>query len=51
MRGDCEIHQGGGGGSGGIGVEYYSMCISLVLGSLNDAVGNIKSSVALRALI
>lgn len=42
---------GGGGGSGGIGVEYYSMCISLALGSLNDAVGNIKSSVALRALI
>lgn len=49
MRGDCETHRRG--ASGGTGVEYYSMCISLAFGSLNDAVGNIKSSVGLRALI
>lgn len=33
------------------GVEYYSMCISLVFGSLNDAARNIKSSTGLCALI
>ena len=47
MKGDCETHQG----SWSTGVEYYSMCISLVFGSLNDVVGNIKSSMGLRALI
>lgn len=47
MKGDCETYQG----SWSTGVEYYSMCISLVFGSLSDVVGNIKSSMGLRALI
>lgn len=47
MKGDCETYQG----SRSTGVEYYSMCISLAFGSLNDVVGNIKSSVGLCALI
>ena len=47
MKGDCETYQG----SRGTGVEYYSMCITLAPGSLNDVVGNIKSSIGLRALI
>ncbi len=44
---DCQTYQG----SWSTGVEYYSMCISLVFGSLNDVVGNIKSSIGLCALI
>lgn len=47
MKGDCETYQG----SWGAGVEYHSMCISLAFGSLNDVSGNIKSSIAPRALI
>lgn len=35
----CEFHQE----SGSTSVEYYSMCISLALGSLNDVVGYIKN--------
>lgn len=46
-KGDCETYRG----SWSTGVEYYSMCISLVFGSLNDVVGNIKSSIGLCALI
>lgn len=47
MKEDCETHQG----TWNAGVEYCSICISLEFGSLNDVVGNIKSSIALRALI
>lgn len=47
MKGDCETYQG----SWSASVEYYSMCISLAFGSLNDVFGNIKSSICLRALI
>lgn len=47
MKGDCETYQG----SWSAGVEYYSMCISLASGSLNDTLGDIKSDAGLRALI
>lgn len=47
MKEDCESYQG----TWNAGVEYYSICISLEFGSLNNVVGNIKSSIDFCALI
>lgn len=47
MKEDCETYRG----TWNAGVEYYSICISLEFGSLNNVVGNIKSSIGFCALI